>query len=63
MNIIIFSKNRAMQLDLLLRSISDHYDYGAITVLCEVSDGKFQKGYDLIRTNMVKQTIFKDHLY
>lgn len=49
MKTIIFSKDRACQLDLLIRSIKDHYRFGTITVLYATSTCDYQKGYDLIK--------------
>ena len=66
MNTIIFSKDRAMQLDLLLRSMKDHFDYGSTTVLYTTSGPEYQKGYDLLKTrfdiNLVKESNFKKDL-
>jgi hypothetical protein len=45
MNVIIFSKDRAAQLDLLLRSMPD---FDEVYVIWTASDNKFAAGYDLL---------------
>lgn len=50
-NIIIFSKDRACQLDALLRSISHHLaDRAIISVLYRSTDAAFESGYDIIKS-------------
>lgn len=73
LNIIIFSKDRACQLELLLRSMKfyfkEFYEY-KINVLYTYSDDIFKKGYDKLFTihndsniNYVKETQnFKNHV-
>ena len=48
LNIIIFSKNRACQVESLLRSIRDHlvYDPLTVTVLYRATDKRFKAGYE-----------------
>lgn len=51
MNIIIYSKNRAMQLDACLRSLKKHFkDYNSVkknvTVIYVASDEAYKQGYD-----------------
>ncbi len=70
MNIIIFSKNRASQLDLLLRSMKKYfkeYDNFKKYVLYTYTDKKFMDGYDITFTkhpeiNYVKEKSFKNDL-
>ena len=45
MNVIIFSKDRAAQLDLLLRSMPD---FDEVYVIWTASDNKFAAGYDML---------------
>lgn len=47
-DVLIFSKDRAAQLDLLLRSIERHAPdlYSTITVLCVASSVEYEHGYD-----------------
>jgi len=51
LNIIIFSKNRAMQLELLLRSLKDnfHYPIRKIFILYTYTDEEYKTGYDIIK--------------
>ena len=70
-NIIIFSKDRAMQLDLLLRSfakmVKDHNLY-EINVLYTYSNDRFKQGYDKLlkkrdsHVRFVRETDFKSTL-
>ena len=48
LNIIVFSKNRACQLESLLRSMHDHlvYDPVSVTVLYRATDERFAAGYE-----------------
>jgi len=66
MNIIIFSKDRAMQLDLLLRSITQFYPYGTVSVLYAASNEQYEQGYNLIKerhnVNLIWQRPFKKRL-
>ncbi|HUI92888.1 MAG TPA: hypothetical protein VLX68_11630 [Chitinivibrionales bacterium] len=50
---LIFSKDRACQLDSLLRSIRDHFKtaYASITVLYKATGSEFEKGYDVVKRN------------
>ena len=49
-DIIIFTKNRSSQLDLLLRSIRDKFKYaGTIYILYTFSSELFQKGYERVQ--------------
>ena len=48
MNIVVFSKDRACQLELFLRSISDYFEessYFGINVLYTFTNTEFEKGY------------------
>jgi len=51
LHLIIFSKDRACQLDLLLRSITFRFSYlpSRISILYTWSDEKFQKGYEKLQ--------------
>lgn len=74
MNVIVFSKDRACQLDALMRSIQHHvanWDKHKYTVIFLPSAPAFQKGYDIVRAKpygryyrMVLQTgkTFKQHV-
>lgn len=70
MNIIIFSLNRAPQLELLLRSMSIHFkEFNdiEINILYKYTNEYFKKGYDLIinkydNTNFILETDFKTDL-
>jgi len=68
LQIIIFSFNRAMQLDTLLRSIYVYFEYKdyQIDVLYNSSDGEFEKGYMLLKNkypevSFVKESAVRDH--
>ena len=51
LQIIIFSFNRAMQLDTLLRSVYKHFKFDnyQVGVLYNTSNRDFEKGYDLLK--------------
>jgi len=55
MKIIIFSKNRAMQLDALLRSLPTNSD---ISIIYMATNGRYQKGYDKL-IDIYKYDFFK----
>ena len=63
-NLIIFSKDRACQLDSLLRSIKDNLEIEHnISVLFDYSNDEYKKGYDILRERFdsilfVKETNF-----
>lgn len=68
LNIIIFSKDRACQIDSLLRSINDnfHYTPDSVSVLYRSSNSDFQDGYNkvidkqiLTNIDWLKETDFK----
>lgn len=68
LQIIIFSFNRAMQLDTLLRSVYKHFKFDnyRVEVLYNTSDRDFEKGYDLLKgkylqVEFVKESTNKDH--
>jgi len=47
---IIFSKDRAAQLDLAIRSLRDNFNgYGNVIVLYRYSNDEYKKGYDIVR--------------
>ena len=46
MNVTIFSKDRACQLELLLRSIRDFTDIGMVEVIGIASDEEYSQGYE-----------------
>lgn len=46
---IIFSKNRACQLDMLLRSISKYYTDCDYSVIYKYTNDNYKRGYDLIK--------------
>jgi hypothetical protein len=59
----IFSKDRACQLDLLLRSISDNADnihYGDISVLVKCSNGEYEAGYKLVKEKFANITYINE---
>jgi len=52
-DVLIWSKDRACQLDLLLRSIKDNFDnYGNIFVRYDYSNEDFKKGYEKIKNKI-----------
>jgi len=68
-DIIIFSKDRACQLDALLRSMEAHHkdlELCDVSILYKASDEKYQAGYDkLIEKypyNFIKESNFKNNL-
>lgn len=53
LNVVIFSKDRACQLDLLMRSIEKFFvdkSMARFTVIYTYSDGSYQSGYDRLRS-------------
>jgi len=60
LEIVIFSKDRPCQLDLLLRSIRDHFNYGfKIHILYKYTNEEYMKGYNLLESfNYVSNTNF-----
>lgn len=68
MNIIVFSKNRACQLDLFLRSMKIFYEgYENITILYNYSKDFFREGYDLLKSKYpdfiyLKEICFKNDM-
>lgn len=68
-NIIIFSLNRAAQLELLLRSMKKHFkefNNSKISILYKVSNEDFRKGYNLIpkyeNITLIEERNFKGDL-
>ncbi len=61
--LIIFSKNRAMQLSLLLETITIncYHLFDKISVIYK-ADTEYQSGYDKLSVNLIKETSFKDDL-
>lgn len=57
--LVIFSKDRACQLDSLLRSIRDHvkYPYSGITVLYRATTASYAQCYDLLKNRRVLDNI------
>lgn len=68
LNLVIFSKNRALQLDCLLRSIKDNFSAPptSISVLYKSDNNAFNEGYLKLRKendiNWVSQQNFKEDL-
>lgn len=70
MNIIVFSKDRAAQLDLFLRSMEEYfpeYYYHNFNIIYTYSNQKFKKGYEeLIKlynnVKFIKETDFKKNI-
>ncbi|MCS2582900.1 hypothetical protein NXY00_05435 [Bacteroides sp. BFG-551] len=64
LQIIIFSFNRAMQLDTLLRSIYNYFEYKdyRIDVLYNCSDDEFEKGYMLLKNNYPEVSFVKESM-
>ena len=70
LQVIIFSKNRALQLDLLIRSIKKYfkdYDKYKFRVIHTASSDQFKKGYDKITEicpdlNLISETSFRGNL-
>lgn len=69
LNIVIFSKNRALQLDCLLKSIKDNFKapVSYISVLYKSDDNFYADGYNKLKKlysiNWVSQSNFKDDLF
>jgi len=69
-DIIVFSKDRAMQLDAFLRSMKKHHknlDSCSVNILYKCSDEIFDNGYEILcnkypEFNFVKETSFKENL-
>lgn len=59
-DVIVFSKNRACQLDLLLRSLEKHHNdlFDKIHILCEATDPEFCNGYEKIINNRYDLQIY-----
>ena len=59
LHILIFSKDRACQLDSLLRSLRDHFrvPYDGITVLFRATTGAFGSGYNMLMNRNVVDRI------
>lgn len=70
MNIVVFSKDRAAQLDLFLRSMEEYfaeYNYFKVNVLYTFSNDSFYLGYESLfdlhpGVNFVRETNFKNDL-
>lgn len=69
LNVIIFSKDRAMQLDLLLKSILLNFNVGdyKLNILYKASNDEYDRGYNIIRDlypqfNYKKEEKFKSDL-
>lgn len=60
MNIIIFSKDRACQLDLLIRSMKKNWINTNIKVLYTFSDSLYQKGYEQLITKYPNISFIKE---
>lgn len=65
-NMLIVSKDRALQLDLLLRSMADNFKVPHITtIIYTYSDNLYKKGYDILineypHLKFVKETNFRE---
>ena len=71
LSIIIFSKDRALQLDSLLRSIKDNFkiSFEAINILFNTSDNIFANGYKILmgrnyfnNIHWIKEKYFRDDI-
>ena len=71
MNIIVFSKNRAAQLELFIRSFNTYvknYDDYVINVIYTYSDQQYERGYEklmnmnYLNVNYIKETNFKQDI-
>lgn len=61
LNVIVFSRNRAMQLDLLLRSLKQtfkEYSETKINVIYDFTDTEFYDGYELLKEQTDKNINF-----
>lgn len=59
-DVIIFSRDRACQVDLLLRSIKDFdYKFNTITLLYNTSDDKQNEGFELLKQYHPEGIIYK----
>jgi hypothetical protein len=59
LHIVIFSKDRACQVDSLLRSVHDHFKTGdcAITVLFRTTTQAFHDGYEIVKSRAIVDKI------
>ena len=71
MNIIVFSKDRAMQLELFIRSFNKYvkdFDKYIINIIYTYSNDNFKLGYDKLigmnypNVNYIKETNFRSDL-
>lgn len=70
MNIVIFSKDRALQLELLLRSMKQFFRESIVykpSIIYKASTPDFQKGYDKLKEihtefNYIPETNFRDNV-
>jgi hypothetical protein len=61
MDCLIFSKDRACQLELLLRSINDNFNGLNCQILTLGSNDKFQHGYNIVRSKYPQHKWFKQN--
>jgi hypothetical protein len=66
-NVIIFSKDRAMQLDALLQTIKKYTPFVDLNVIYTYSSEEFYKGYETLKkdypnVNFQKESIFKNDI-
>lgn len=63
-HIIIFSFNRALQLEALLSSIQCHWQKTnyKLSVLYNTSGDDFQKGYDILQRNIQHMSLLRKHV-
>ena len=60
-DIVIPSKDRPIQLHLLLESMNKYLrGIGRITITCQSTTDDFQQGYDLLKKRVLKNTTFND---
>lgn len=60
LDVVIFSKDRACQLDALLRSIDINFKLpcSSVSVLYKSSNDMFERGYSILKRNLKKETDF-----
>ena len=58
-NLLVWSKDRACQLDCLLRSLPKDF-FGHVTLIYKTSDDKFDAGYNLVKKNHPNVIFWKE---
>ena len=61
-NIVVFSKDRPMQLDCTLRSIEKNAKPDFLTVIYKATNSEYEEGYRQIKANLIKETNFRQNV-